>query len=217
MILKLELITGDINQIGNLDFLLLGHKNPLRDQICRETDSDFEIIDSESSWFPHQYEFLDVLSYKWKKVAAIKFRANGRISETQFVRISSPIHTALKQQGIRSVGILPPTWRNPSYCSLGIIYSLWINAYAYESGARSSYSEILRELYPSPAEVTFKIVSRTGIEHFEDVLKDDCDLMWKFVKKFLKQQKKNSPWLYYYPYKKCRKIPVSFDVTRIHI
>ena len=96
MHLQLELITGNANHIGNLDFLLLGHKNPLRGQICEEADSVFQPIDSESWSHPHQYEVLEAPSYKWKKVVAIKFRSNGKTNESQFVKISSPINTALK-------------------------------------------------------------------------------------------------------------------------
>jgi hypothetical protein len=214
MNLKLQLITGDINQIESLDFLLLGHKNPLCEQIRKETSSDFRVRDSESWMFPHQYKFLEAPSYKWKKVAAIKFRANGKISETQFVRISSPIATALKQQNIRSIGILPPTWRNPSYCALGIIYAIWINGYAAAFGARSSYPEAMKEIYPSPAGVAFKIISQVGTAEFENVLKDDCELMWRFLKRLLKQQSE-SPWTH--QYKSFRRISVKFDVTKIQI
>jgi hypothetical protein len=213
MNLQLELITGDVNQIGDLDFLLLGHRNPLRRQICEETSSVFQPIESESWSHPHQYEFLEAPSYKWKKVAAIKFRANGKISETQFVRISSPIKTALKQPDVRNVGILPPTWHNPSYCALGIIYSLWLLGYAAASGARSSCPGVMKELFPSPANVRFKIISQTGTEHFENVLKDDCDLMWKFFKQLPKGE---LSWTDY-SYKSYGKIPVRFEVTKIQV
>lgn len=109
MDLNVELITGDVNLLGDLDFLLIGHKNRLRQQIYRDTKSSVRSVNSESWMFPHEYELLEAPSYKWEKVVAIKFRANGRISETQFVRISSPISMALKQPGIESIGILPPT------------------------------------------------------------------------------------------------------------
>ncbi len=213
MNLHLELITGDVNQIGNLDFLLLGHKNPLRRQICEEADSVFQFIGSESWLHPHQYDFLEAPSYKWKKVAAIKFRANGKICETQFVRISSPISTALKQPDIESIGILPPTWRNPNYCALGIIYSLWLLGYASASGARSHFPDVMKELFPSPANVKFKIISQAGTEHFENVLKDDCDVMWKFFKKLLKEE---LSWTGS-SYKSYRKVPVRFEVTKIQV
>lgn len=61
-----------------------------------------------------------------EKVAAIKFRSNGKLNKNQFVRISSALTTALKQPHIKTIGILPPTWRNPSYCALGVIYLLLI-------------------------------------------------------------------------------------------
>jgi hypothetical protein len=213
MNLQLELITGDVNQIGDLDFLLLGHKNPLRRRICEETSSVFQPIDSESWSYPHQYEFLEEPSYKWKRVAAIKFRSNGKISETQFVRISSPISTALKQPDIRSIGILPPTWHNPSYCALGIIYSLWLLGYVSASGARSPYPEVMKELFPSPAKVKFKIISQTGTEDFENVLKNDCDVMWKFFKQL---QKKELSWTGC-SYKSYRKVLVRFEVTKMDV
>jgi len=178
MNLNIELISGDVNQVGGIDFLLIGHKNPLREQIRRETDASFKIMDSESWMFPHQYELLEAPVYKWKQVAAIKFRANGKISETQFVRISSPITTALKQPSIESIGILPPTWRNPRYCALGVIYSLWIIGYAHVS----SKGLVRKLFFPSPAHAQFKIISQTGTEYFEEVLKDDCHLLWKFVR-----------------------------------
>lgn len=214
MNLNVELISGDVNKVDEIDFLLIGHKNPLREQICRETDSSFEIVDSESWSFPHKYELLEAPSYKWKQVAAIKFRANGKISETQFVRISSPIASALKQPQIESIGILPPTWHNPEYCALGVIYSLWIIGYAAASAARSSYSDILSELCPSPSDSKFKIVSQTGTEYFEAVLKDDCDLMWKFIKKLCKQQK-DDPWSP--SYKNLKQISVTFNVSKSFI
>ncbi|MGB8703230.1 MAG: hypothetical protein WCD18_27755 [Thermosynechococcaceae cyanobacterium] len=75
MNLQLELIAGDVNRIGDLDFLLLGHKNPLRKQICEETDSVFKPIDSESWSHPHQYEFLEEPSYKWKRVGNMSITA----------------------------------------------------------------------------------------------------------------------------------------------
>ena len=118
MNLNIELINGDVNQVSGIDFLLIGHKNPLREQILRETNVSFKIMDSQSLMFPHQYELLQAPVYKWKQVAAIKFRANDKISETQFARISIPITAALKQPSLKSIGILPPTWRNPSYCCL---------------------------------------------------------------------------------------------------
>ena len=100
MNLQVELITGDVTRLGELDFLSIGHKNPLRECICRESETTFNIVNSESWMFPHQYELLESPSFKWKKTAAIKFRSNGKISETQFVRISSPICTVLKQPSI---------------------------------------------------------------------------------------------------------------------
>ncbi len=213
MNIQLELITGDVNQIGDLDFLLLGHKNPLRQQICEETNCLFKPMDSESGSHPHQYEFLEAPAYKWRKIAAIKFRANGKISETQFVRISSPISAALKQPDIRSIGILPPTWRNPSYCALGIIYSLWLQGYAFASGARGPFPDVMKEIYPSPANVKFKIISRTGTEHFENVLRNDCDVMWKFFKKLLKQELSQTG----YSYKSYRKVSVRFEVAKVQV
>ncbi|HEY9878518.1 MAG TPA: hypothetical protein V6D29_08680 [Leptolyngbyaceae cyanobacterium] len=210
MKLRVELVTGDVNQLGELDFLLIGHKNPLREQVCRETNSVFKKMDSESWLFPHQYELLETPSYKWKRVAAIKFRSNGRISETQFVRISSPISTALKQPHTESVGILPPTWRNPQYCALGVIYSLWVIGYAAASGARSSYPDVMSQLYPNPSGVTFKVISQTGTEYFTEVLQNDCMLMWDFVRKLCKTQKDS---FFGFSYKLLRKIPVTFDIT----
>jgi hypothetical protein len=38
---------------------IMGHKNPLRQQICEETNCLFKPIDSESCSHPHQYEFLE--------------------------------------------------------------------------------------------------------------------------------------------------------------
>lgn len=211
MNLNVELVTGDVNRVDSIDFLLIGHKNPLREQICRETDSLFKIVDSESWMFPHKYELLEAPFYKWKQVAAIKFRANGKICETQFARISSPITTALKQSQIKSIGILPPTWHNPKYCALGVIYSLWLIGYAAASGARSYYPDVMIELFPNPANVKFKIISQTGTEHFQEVLKNDCDLMWKFVKKLCKQRK-DDPLIP--PYKHLRKITVDFNISQ---
>ncbi|MBZ8182842.1 hypothetical protein [Oscillatoria salina] len=211
MNLNVELITGDVNKVDGIDFLLIGHKNPLREQICRETGSLFKAVDSETWMFPHKYELLEVSSYKWKQVAAIKFRANGKIGETQFVRISSPIATALKKPQIESIGILPPTWRNPEYCALGVIYSLWIIGYAAASGARSSYPDLMNELFPNPANVKFQIISQTGTEYFEEILKNDCDLMWKFVRRLCKQRKDN---LYAIPKSTEKKIPVIFNISK---
>lgn len=212
MNLDIELITGDINQLDKLDFLLIGHKNPLYEQICRETNFSFKEVYCKSWMFPHQYKLLEVPFYKWKQVAAIKFRANGKISETQFVRISCPIETAVKQPQIESIGILPPTWRNPEYCALGVIYSLWIIGYGAAFYLQSSYSNEMREFFPDPTNKKFKIISQTGTEYFEAVLENNGDLMWKFIKKLCKQRK-NDPWLYY-PYRKFKEIPVSFNVSK---
>lgn len=210
MNLNIELITGDVDRVGGIDFLLIGHKNALRDRICRETDACFKIMDSESWMFPHQYELLEAPFYKWKQVAAIKFRANGKISETQFVRISSPITTALKQPQIKSIGILPPTWRNPHYCALGVIYSLWIIGYAHVS----SKGLIRKLFFPSPAHAQFKIISQTGTEYFEEVLKDDCQLMWQFLKELCEQRKDD---YLFYSYKRFQRINVTFNVSKISI
>jgi hypothetical protein len=214
MILNVELITGDVNGVDGIDFLMIGHKNPLRDKICREANTAFKSVDSESWMFPHKYELLEAPSYKWKQVAAIKFRANGKISETQFVRISSPVATALKQPQIKSIGILPPTWHNPRYCALGIIYSLWVIGYGAASGARSYYPDLMSELFPSPSNVIFKIVSQTGTEYFEEVLKDNCNLMWEFVQQLCKQRKDDP---LFSPYKHWKKIPVNFNVSKSSI
>ncbi len=215
MNLDIELITGDINQVGNLDFLLLGHKNPLREKICRETNSTFQNIDSESGWFPHHYELLANPSYKWKRVAAIKFRSNGKLNETQFSRISSALTTALKQSNVKFIGILPPTWRNPNYCALGVIYSLWLIGYASANFTKSFYpyitSDIIRQVYPNPTNVKFKIVSYTGIEHFEEVLQNDCTIMWDFLKTICKKQQNNP---FKFSYKQLRNIPIIFNITK---
>ena len=47
MEIKLELITGDVNQIDDLDFLIMGHKNHLRDRILKETDSKFYVLEDD--------------------------------------------------------------------------------------------------------------------------------------------------------------------------
>lgn len=208
MNLNIELVSGDINEVGELDFLLLGHNNPLLEQITRETHTSFKSIDSASWMFPHQYQLLDAPGYKWKQVAAIKFRANGKIRETQFARISSPITTALKQPQVKLIGILPPTWRNPSYCALGVIYSLWIIGYASASSTR-----LMRELFfPNPSSATFKIISQTGTEYFEDVLKEDCQVMWEFVNE-LCQKRKDDPL--FCSYKNLKKHRVTFNVSQV--
>lgn len=212
MIINLELVTGDVRRIGQLDFLLMGHKNPLRDEICRETGSQFKTVKSESWLFPHHYEVLNAPDYQWRKVAAVKFRANGKISETQFVRISSPITAALKASHIQTMGIVPPTWRNPGYCALGVIYALWVIGYAAVSAARSPYPDLMGEPFPDPSHVTFKVIAQTGIEHLEAVLKDDCHLMWGFIQQ-LCQQKKDE--LFAPDYKTLRKIPVKFNVKNL--
>lgn len=214
MNLNVELITGDVNKVDGIDFLLIGHKNPLREQIRKETGSFFKTVDSESWIFPHQYELLTVPSYKWKQVAAIKFRANGKIDETQFARISSPITTALRKPQMKSIGILPPTWRNPEYCALGVIYSLWIVGYAVTSAANWSGPDLASELFPNPTNKKFKIISQTGTEYFEEVLKNDCDLMWKFVER-LGQQRKDD--LFGIPTITIKKNTVIFNISKILI
>ena len=211
MNLNIELMTGDVNQVDRIDFLLIGHKNPLREQICQETASLFQSVDSESLMFPHKYELLESFSYKWKQVAAIKFRANGKISETQFVRIISPIATALKQPQVEYIGILPPTWRNPQYCAIGVVYSLWCIGYAAASSEKFS---VMRELFPDPTNAKFKIISEMGTEYFEAVLKDNCDLMWDFINKLCERQKDD---FMFYSYKQLKKIPVTFNVSKISI
>lgn len=190
MILNVELVTGDVNKIKDLNFLLIGHKNPLRKEICRETNSVFKLIDSEPSDFPHQYELLEDLSYKWKSIAAIKFRSNRKLSRTQIFRIKSPITTALKAD-TQIVGILPPTWRNPDYSALGIVYSLWSIACAYQTASESNLpNDMVVKLFPDPSNVKFEIISVTGIEYFEQVLRNDCELMWNFIQKLYAQEKK---------------------------
>ena len=183
----------------------------MRERICQESNATFNMVNSESWAFPHQYELLESPSYKWEKTAAIKFRSNGKISETQFTRISSPISTALKQPSIRSIGIVPPTWHNPQYCALGVIYSLWIIGYAAASNETSDYPEIMKDLFPSPENTTFKIISQSGIEHFEEVLKDDCSLMWDFVRNICSQDD------LLYTYEEWRELPVIFKVKKYMI
>jgi hypothetical protein len=218
MNLSIELITGNVNQVNELDFLLVGHKNPLREQICRETDSTFKVINSDNWFSPHQYKILEAPSYKWKKVAAIKFRSNGKLSGTQFAKISSPISTALKQPYIQSIGILPPTtWRNPSYCALGVIYSLWtIGCVATASRVRPRFPDLIDEIFPSPSNKTFKIISRTGTDDFEEILKNDFKVMWDFFDQLCERQKDN-PLISQSELKRLRIIPVEFNFTKIKI
>ncbi|WP_310488825.1 hypothetical protein [Chamaesiphon sp. VAR_69_metabat_338] len=216
MEIKLELITGDVNQVGDLDFLLMGHKNHLRDRILKETDSKFDVLEAKSWLYSNQYELLEAPEYKWKRIAAINFRPNsGRsLSETQFSKISRVISVALKSFNAQSIGILPPTWRNPRYCALGVIYSLWITAYSNQANAVAPYN-ILQELYPSPASTNFKIISLTGTEYFEEVLQDDCKLMWNFIKAFCKQQNaNNAAWFSSPQYKQFKKYPVTFNISK---
>lgn len=216
MNLDIELITGDINQVESLDFLLLGYKNPLREKICKQTNSVFQSIDNEGWSFPHQYELLTHPSYKWKKVAAIKFRSNGKVHETQFARISSPLSTAIKQPNVKSIGILPPTWRNPSYCALGVIYSLWLIGYVHACSInyRHITSETIKQLYPNPSGVKFKIVTLNGIEHFEKVMQNDYEIMWDFLKQLGNKQQNN---LFKFSYKRLRKTLVIFNVTKTSV
>jgi hypothetical protein len=217
MNLSIELITGNVNQVNELDFLLMGHKNPLRKQICRETDSTFKVINSESWFSPHQYEILEAPSYKWKNVGAIKFRSNGKLSETQFARISGPISTALKRPHIQSIGILPPTWRNPSYCALGVIYSLWtIGCVATASRVRPRFPELMDELFPNPSNKTFKIISQTGTDSFEEILKNDFKIMWDFFDQLCEQQKDN-PLVSQSELQQLKIIPIAFNITRIKL
>ncbi|GAB4525245.1 MAG: hypothetical protein Tsb0014_04420 [Pleurocapsa sp.] len=54
MQLNIELITGDVRQIDNLDFLIIGSKNQLKQIICQETCSFFQTKNSECMFFPHQ-------------------------------------------------------------------------------------------------------------------------------------------------------------------
>lgn len=216
--IKLELITGDVNQINDLDFLIVGHKNHLRDRILKETGSKFDILEAKSLLYSNQYELLEAPLYKCKRVAAINFRPNsgGKLSETQFAKISRVINVALRSFNAQSVGILPPTWRNPRYCALGVIYSLWMTAYANQSNTMSPYGYILQEFYPNPANTNFKIISQTGTEHFEEVLQDDCRLMWDFIKAFCKQQ--NDRTLWNAPqYETLLRYPVTFDISKIVI
>ena len=218
MEIKLELITGDVNQVNDLDFLILGHKNNLRDRVLKETGSKFEIRNAKSIFYSNQYELLEAPLYKWKRVAAINFRSNSgrKLSETQFSKISRVIGVALRSFDAQSVGILPPTWRNPPYCALGVIYSLWITAYANQSNAAAPYGDILQEFYPNPASINFKIISQTGTEYFEEVLQDDCKLMWDFIKAFCKQQNDSNAWGAPH-YQTLLRYPVTFNISKIVI
>ncbi len=216
MEIQLELITGDVNRVDDLDFLLMGHKNHLRDRILKETGSKFNVLEAESLMSSNQYELLEAPAYKWKQIAAINFRPNsgGRLSETQFSKISRVIGVALKSFNSQSIGILPPTWRNPRYCALGVIYAIWITAYSNQANSTAPYT-ILQEFYPSPASTNFKIISLTGTEYFEEVLQDDCKLMWDFIKAFCNQQyANNAAWFSSSEYKQFKKYPVTFSISK---
>ncbi|PSM46911.1 hypothetical protein C7Y66_22560 [Chroococcidiopsis sp. CCALA 051] len=66
----------------------------------------------------------------------------------------------------------------------------------------------MTELYPNPSNARFKIISQTGTEYFEEILKDDCRLMWDFIKKLCEKQQSIK-------YKQLRKICVAFNITKI--
>lgn len=215
MNIKVELITGDVNEIEQLDFMLIGHKNPLRQQICIESGACFIEKESESWMYPHTYELLQAPAYKWKQVAAIKFRPNGKVNETQFSRISNPIGTALEESYVGSVGILPPTWRNPSYCALGVIHSLLIIGCAAKILPKTGLGQAAGYVAYNAANTQFKIISDTGTEYFEEVLKDDCLLLWSFIRRYCKKRKDD--FLLADSYKQLRRCGVTFDVSKRRI
>ncbi|GAB4525249.1 MAG: hypothetical protein Tsb0014_04430 [Pleurocapsa sp.] len=154
---------------------------------------------------------LETPDYKWKTIAAIKFRANNKVSETQFARISNALSIAIKNFDAKNIGILPPTWRNPQYCALGVIYAIWLMGYSGEFISKSSYPEVAATYYPNPQNVIFKIISQTGTGYFEEVLENDCQIMWSFLKKLNNKNKDN---FLSFDYQELKKMRIQFNVTK---
>lgn len=205
MNLNVELIAGDVNQVRPLDFLLMGHKNPLREQICKETQAAFELVYHQGMLSSHLYELLEAPSYRWRRIAAVKFRSNNKLSETQFSRISAPLVTVLENyDDVKSVGILPPSWRNPQYCALGVVYSLWLLGYAEQTSKSVEFSS-------TPSSIGYRVISNSGIYDFEKVLEDDCKLMWDFIRKLCKAHRED---ILMPSYRQLRKVPIHFIVTK---
>ena len=145
---------------------------------------------------------MEALNYKWKRIAAVKFRANSKINEAQFARISSVVAVALKNFQTKSIGILPVTWKNPEYC-VGTIYAIWLMGYAGECIEKSPY--------PNPKNATLKVISQTGTKYFEEILRNVCQKMWDFWKKL--GDKNKDDWLTY-SFQELKNSNVEFNLTK---
>jgi len=176
MVIKLELVTGDIEKLGELDYVIMGQKNPLMQKVCTETGGEFQAMPSESFLYPSPWKLLSAPYYIWKYVACVNVRRK-RYPESQYSRISEALAYAVKQTDARTIAMLPVSWREPDYVAVGMIYALWCVGFAATGVFKQEYRRCHLQ------ERQFLIVSADGVEPFERVLENDCRLLWQYIRK----------------------------------
>ena len=174
MIIHVKLVTGDIEEMGAFDYVVMGHKNPLRPKICAETGQTFKKMSSKSAIYPHSsWDLLCAEQYKWKHVACVNVRYK-RYPESQYSRISEAIAYGLRTINAESIAILPIRWRYPEYISIGIFYALWCQGFAACLNKRQ---------YPRLDHRNFVIISKDGVDAYKNVVTQDFRALWQYIRK----------------------------------
>ncbi len=176
MLIKLELVTGDIQQLGELDYVIMGQKNPLRQKVCAETGGGFQAMPSESFLYPSSWKLLAAPNYRWKHIACVSLRRK-RYPESQYSRISEALAYGVKHTNARTIAMLPLSWREPDDVAVGMIYALWCVGLA----ATGVFKDEYRRCHLQDRQ--FLIVSADSVEPFERVLANDCRLLWQYIRK----------------------------------
>jgi hypothetical protein len=174
MEINLNLILADINELGEFDFVLMGHKNRLLPKVVDETKGHFEVIE-EKGLYPHKWQLLRAEHYKWKNVGVITFHSRVRLSESPSSRITDALSCGMNNLNCTTFALLPLSCRNPHDVALAMVYSLWLFGYMSLHGITQKNNKL------TPL-ATFNVVSSDSIDPFLEILDDDAKQLWDFIK-----------------------------------
>lgn len=180
--IPLQLIEGDVRDVGDVACVLMGQRCPLKRLVTEETSKNFVRPLQKYSNVPLPFEVLSAPDYRWPLTLAVDFRSNNKLTFTRFFGLHLALLHALRVgPKTGSIVIMPLSARNPDYVALGTIFALWCIHY-HRRSAVLGYREV-RKTIP-----TFKIVSNVGIQRYEAVLADDYARMWSFIESVLARE-----------------------------
>lgn len=178
--INLSVMKADILDCGEFDFVLAGNRSPFVHAARAEGVRSVE--KAEVGLISHSWSIFSNPLPQWKTLGSINYRPR-KVSENErnSSRMTDALSWAITRKRIPRIGILPFSWRYPETVAVETIYALWLLGHgAATVGLPFADPEVMNQ-------AQFFIVSRDGIDPYQEVIDHDFERLWRYLGVILSQ------------------------------